>query len=229
MSGMFISYSTCASASAPQEVSAEERQKILEKFKILHKDMHSIFSSVTQEKRLAALKKKVFVEGTVLMAKPNMLKWDIVKPVRSVTVIDGETLTVYHPDSKEAQVYTLSENFIARNSMSFFSTIMSGDLNEIQEKFSVTIFRMDDEVVFNLVPMSKMVRRYVSAIVIHYDAATGLPKDFELSTPKGDKTVTRLTNIKVNPELKPETFRIRLPGDVSITNKIEPMVSPRNN
>ncbi len=70
---------------------------------MLHKDMHSIFASVSQEKQLAALKKKVVVEGTVTMAKPNMLKWDVVKPERSVTVIDGETMTVYHPDIKEAQ------------------------------------------------------------------------------------------------------------------------------
>ena len=107
--GTFLSSRPCNANSSLQEVSAVERQKILEKFKMLHKDMHSIFASVSQEKQLAALKKKVVVEGTVTMASPNMLKWDVVKPERSVTVIDGETMTVYHPDIKEAQVYTLSD------------------------------------------------------------------------------------------------------------------------
>ncbi len=215
----------CAASNSPQELSASERQKILEKFKVLHKDMHSIFASVSQEKQLTSLRKKVVVEGTVTMMKPNMLKWDVVKPERSVTVIDGETMTVYHPDIKEAQVYDLSDHMIARNTMSFFSTAMSGDLAEMEKKFSVSIFRDEGEVLFRLVPISKIVGRYLAAVVIRYDEKTALPKGFEMSTPKGDKTVTRLTNVKVNPELAPGAFQLKMPLDVWITNKIE----PRNN
>lgn len=222
LSPLFFTDSTCASVNGQHEVSADERQKIIGRFKTLRKDMHSVYASVSQEKQLAALKKKVVVEGTVLMARPNMLKWDVVKPEKSVTVIDGETMTVYHPDTKEAQIYTLSENIIARNTMSFFATAMSGDLNEIEGKFMVTMFRKGGDIVFNLVPLSKMVGRYLSAVVIYYDESTGLPRGFDMLTPKGDKTITRLTNIKVNPELKPETFQIKLPGDVWITNRVEP-------
>jgi len=225
LTAFLCSNSASASVNAPQEVSAEERQKIVEKFRMLHEDMRSVFATVTQEKQLAALKKKVVVEGTVMMARPNMLKWDVVKPERSVTAIDGETMTVYYPDIKEAQVYALSDNLIARNTMSFFSTAMSGDLKEMEGKFTVTIFRQDGEIDFRLVPLSKIVGRYLSAVVIHYDEATGLPKGFEVATPKGDRTITRLTNIKVNPEIRPEAFQIKLPGDVWITNKVE----PRNN
>jgi outer membrane lipoprotein-sorting protein len=220
--GTFLSSRPCNANSSLQEVSAVERQKILEKFKMLHKDMHSIFASVSQEKQLTALKKKVVVEGTVTMAKPNMLKWDVIKPERSLTVIDGETMTVYHPDIKEAQVYTLSENLIARNAMSFFSIAMSGDLAEMEERFSVSIFKNDGEVVFRLVPTSKIVGRYLAAVVIHYDEETALPKGFEMSTPKGDKTITRLTNIKVNPDLGPAVFQLKMPLDVWVTNKVEP-------
>lgn len=220
--GTFLPSHPCAANSPLQEVSVVEKQKILEKFKMLHKDMHSIYASVSQEKQLAALKKKVVVQGTVTMAKPNMLKWDVVKPERSVTVIDGETMTVYHPDIKEAQVYALSENLIARNAMSFFSTAMSGDLAEMEERFSVSIFKNDGEVVFRLVPTSKIVGRYLAAVVIHYDEKTALPKGFEMSTPKGDKTTTRLTNIKVNPDLTPGAFQLKMPLDVWVTNKVEP-------
>ena len=220
--GAFLPSGPCNANSSLQELSAVERQKILEKFNMLHKNMHSIFASVSQEKQLAALKKKVVVEGTVTMASPNMLKWDVVKPEKSVTVIDGETMTVYHPDIKEAQIYVLSENLIARNAMNFFSTAMSGNLAEMEERFSVSIFKNEDEVVFRLVPTSKIVGRYLAAVVIHYDEKTALPKGFEMSTPKGDKTITRLTNIKVNPDLGPAVFQLKMPLDVWVTNKVEP-------
>ncbi|MGO9614613.1 MAG: LolA family protein [Dissulfurispiraceae bacterium] len=223
--GTFLPSRPCTANNSLQGVSAVERQGILAKFKLLHENMLSIYASVSQEKQLAALKKKVVVEGTVTMAKPNMLKWDVDKPEKSITVIDGETMTVYHPDIKEAQVYSLSEDLIARNTMSFFSTAISGDLAEMEGKFSVSIFRDDDEVIFRLVPTSKIVGRYLSAVVIHYDEKTALPKGFEMSTPKGDKTITRLSNIKVNPELAPGAFQLKMPRDVWITNKVE----PRNN
>jgi outer membrane lipoprotein carrier protein len=217
---VFPSFS-CASDSL-QEVSASERSKILERFSSAHKGMHSIFAAVRQEKQLAALKKKVVVEGTVLMAKPNMLKWDVIKPTRAITVIDGENMTVYHPDIKEAQVYAMSDNLIARNALGFFSTAMSGNLTQMEDKFKVTIFRDDDEIVFKLVPSSKIVGRYIAAVLIHYDQKTALPKGFEMSTPKGDKTVTKLSNIKVNPEIASDTFQLRMPNDVWITNRAEP-------
>ncbi|HJW85980.1 MAG TPA: hypothetical protein VJ440_05035, partial [Candidatus Brocadiaceae bacterium] len=40
-----------------------------------------------------------------------------------------------------------------------------------------------------LTPLSKMVGKYLSSIIIYYDGDTGLPHGFEMITPKSDKTV----------------------------------------
>lgn len=220
----FISLTSSVPASASnndlQEIPVAERQEILEKMKSLQKTVHAISASVVQEKQLSALKKKVTIEGTVTMAKPNMLRWDIAKPEKSLTVIDGETMTVYHPDVKEAQVYTLAENLIACNTMNFFAAAM-GSLEEMEKKFSVNVFHNGSEIILKLSPLSSIVRKYLSTIVIHYNELTGLPQEFETMTPKGDRIVTKLKNIKTNPELKLDTFKIKLPENVWITNKFE--------
>jgi outer membrane lipoprotein-sorting protein len=224
LTGTVLTSGFChAKNTALHEVSAGEKQMILEKFRLLRRDMRSIHASVVQEKQAAVLKKKIFVKGTVTLAKPNMLKWDVVKPERSVTVIDGETMTVYHPAVREAQVYTLSENIIARNTMTFFSEVMSGEIGEMEAKFRVSVFRNGGEVVIRLVPKSRIVGLYLAGVVIHIDESTALPKGFEVTTPRGDKTVTRLSNIKVNPELSPGTFQLKIPSDVMITNRVEPV------
>ena len=212
---------TYASDDSLQVIAGDEQQKIFEKIKTLQRDIHSLHAHVSQEKQLTILKKKLHVEGTVMIAKPNQLRWDVVKPERSITAIDGETITVYHPDKKEAQIRSLSESLIANNTMSFFMAAMNGSLQEIDKNFTVQIFRKDGEIIFKLTPLSSMVGKYLSAVTIHYDEASGLPRGFEMLTPKGDKTITRLTNIKTNPGLKPETFKIKLPDDVWITNKFE--------
>lgn len=204
-----------------QKVSSTERQEIFEKFKELTKDYHSITATVHQEKQLLLLGEKVHIDGFVTMKKPNMLRWDIVKPAKSITVIDGKEMTVYHPEVKEAQVYTLSGNLIARNTMRFFSAALSGSLSELEKSFTINMFREDKKIVLKLIPLSRMARRYLSAIFIYYEEETGLPLGFEMTTPKGDKTVTRLSNLTVNPEIKPGTFKIELPEDVWITNSVE--------
>ncbi|MDN3513035.1 MAG: outer membrane lipoprotein carrier protein LolA [Candidatus Brocadia sp.] len=211
-----------ASSDTAGEVSFSDRQKILEKLKKLAKDTHTITAIVTQEKQLSLLKKKIYIDGSVVIIKnPNIFRWDIVKPDKSIIVIEDETMTIYHPDVKEAQIYNLSENPVASNTVNFFRTTLWGTYHELERKFSVTILRKNNEIAFQLVPLSKTVGRYLSSILIYYDEGTGFPRGFEMTTPKGGKTVTRLSNIKINPEIKTDTFKLKLPADVWITNNPE--------
>jgi outer membrane lipoprotein carrier protein len=221
LSGLITSQPGMSCANVLTEISPEERPKIIEQFKAAHKETKAISATVSQEKQLVALKKKVLVDGTILMSRPNMLKWDVSSPKRLITAIDGETMIVYHPDLNEAQVYVMSEHVIARNTVGFFSTAMSANLSEMEEKFSVTILRGGGEIVFKLVPLSKIVSRYISEVIIRYDEVSFLPLGFEMNSPKGDKTITKLSNFRVNPEIGPDAFRIKLPKDVFVTNRIE--------
>ena len=219
--GFFLSASIEASSYIEQEVSSADKQRIFERLTELSKDTDSITATINQEKQLSLLKEKICVDGTLIMKKPNMFRWDIVKPDKSIIAVDGETMTVYHPEIKEAQVYNLIGNLIARNTMRFLTITMWGSLNEIEKSFTLDILRKEDEIIFKLVPVSKMISRYVSSIIIQYEEKTGFPRGFEITTPKGDKTVTRLSNIKINPEIKTGTFKIKLPEDVRITNNFE--------
>jgi outer membrane lipoprotein-sorting protein len=214
----------CAAKAGPlRAVSAAEKQKLFERFSLLRRDIRAIHASVVQEKRSPSLKKKVVVKGSVTLARPNMLRWDVVKPERSITAIDGETMVVYHPAVREAQVYVMSENIIARNTMTFFSSVMSGDMGEMEARFRVEVFSNGSEVEIRLAPKSRMIALYLSGVVIHMDEKTALPTGFEVTTPRGDRTVTRLSNIKVNPEIRPGLFQLKLPSDVMITNRVEPV------
>jgi outer membrane lipoprotein carrier protein len=200
---------------------SSENKIILERLSALRKDLHSIRADVSQEKQLAILRKKVYVSGAVTIAKPNRLRWEVSKPDRSVTVIDGETMTVYHPDLKEAQTYKLSENIMARNSLSLFASAMSGAIEELEKKFKVEVSSWENEIVLRLVPISRIAGRYLSSVTIYYDKAKGLPRAFEVLTPKGDSTLTKLENITINPPIDAETFRMKLPPDAWITNKFD--------
>lgn len=204
------------------EVALGERNKIVGKLNSLQSDIRSISASVRQERHLTALKKKVVVNGTIVLAKPDKLRWDVSSPSKMITALDGETMTVYHPDIKEAQVYVLSEDMVARNTSNFLVSVFnSGSLNELEKKFNVAIFKGSGEIVFKMTPLSNIVRRYIEKIIVFYNPVSGLPQGFDMYTPKGDRTITRLSDIKINPAVKPGLFTIALPDDVWITNQVK--------
>lgn len=213
-----------AAETGRQELSPEERHYALQKIREAQKDIKAIAASVTQEKRLTTLKKPLVTEGGLLVERPSMLRWDVQKPERTITVLDGKEMTIYRPGAKEARIYQLSEHAIARNSAVFFAAALSGDFDELERKFNVHVFRSGSDILIRLEPVGIAVR-YLTSITIAYDGSTGLPRVLELITPKGDRITTTLSKVRTNPVLKNDAFRLSLPRDVRVTNRSDDVPS----
>ena len=221
---LFLSSSAIAApADSMRAPDSNENNDVFEKIRQMQNNVHTLSATIEQEKNYSALKKAIHVNGRIILKKPNLLRWEADAPERSVISVDGVTMTVYYPDIKEAKRYKLSEQFIAKNTMRFFSSIMWGSFEDMEKQFALAVSRDKGRISFELKPLSKIVRRYLSSVVISYDDRTGLPLSFEITTPKGDRTITTLSDIKVNPELEPDTFNLKLPHDVWIINNIEPV------
>jgi len=217
-----IFVSPCKASSDIKQVTATvERKRIVENLNRQHENINSMTAKVYQRKHLSLLKKDIHMKGTIFLQKPDMLRWETVSPERSFTVIKDKTMTVFHPDVNEAELYKFSEHFMARNTMHFFSSVVWGSVEGMEKRFNVEVFRRNGDIAAELKPLSKMAARYLSSITIFYNEKTGLPTGFEVTTPKGDRTVTELTDLKVNPELRPDIFKIKLPPGVLITNRPE--------
>ncbi len=197
------------------------KYEILESIKSRHQNIDSIKAAVYQDKQLSMLNKPVHVEGTIVLQRPGKLRWETFVPEKSIVVINMKTITKYYPDSGEAEIHNLSDNFIAQNTMRFFSSIMWGAVEDMDGRFSVEIVEDNDEVIVALTPLSKMVAKYLSSVLIFYNGATGMPQGFSVSTPKGDKTVTRLADVVMGEEVSRDTFELILPADVRVRDYTE--------
>lgn len=202
-----------------------EKKAVIEHLNGLQKNINSITAKASQIKKTNLLKKELRSEGAVSLKKPNFMRWEINKPEKTITAVDGEKMTIYRPKAKEAELYDLSENIIARNAINFFSSSINMSLDELEKKFSVNIYRTSDNFVFELKPKSKMTSKYLEVIYIWYNKKNGLPSEFEVISSNSDKTHTWLTDIVVNPDLSPDMFRLTLPDEVWITNKVSPAAS----
>ncbi|MBF0318536.1 MAG: outer membrane lipoprotein carrier protein LolA [Nitrospirae bacterium] len=182
----------------------------------------AVSASVYQTKHLAMLKKAIETQGTVLLARPHRLRWEITNPDRSITLIDETTITIYKPLEKEADIYAIDSNIAAKQSMAFFSSTMWGDLSEMEKRFKADIYIKKGYIIYKLVPTSEMAARYLTSIVIYFNEATGTPAGFELVTPKGDRYVTSLKDVKKNPTFGTDMFNLKLPKEVWIRDHTKP-------
>ena len=209
-------FALAASGASHPESPSHDEKEILQHFREKHKDTHAIRATVYQDKNLVALKDPVHVEGTVLLEKPGLLRWEAHVPEKSVTIIDRDTMQVYYPDDKEAEIHKLSDHLIARSTMTFFGSVMWGDMENMEKRFAVSMHQDGGELRIQLQPRSRIVSRYLSSIIIRYNNQTGMPRGFEVTTPKGDRTVTRIDELMVNPEIDSDAFTLILPPDVRV-------------
>jgi outer membrane lipoprotein-sorting protein len=195
---------------------AVETSDILQSIREKHEGTHAIRATVYQKRDLAALKNPVYVEGTIILEKPGKLRWDAHAPEKSVTIINRDTMQVYYPDDREAEIHKLSDQFIARNTITFFGSVLWGDIGDMEKRFSVSMHPEGDVLFIRLEPRSKIMSRYLSSIIIRYNRKTGMPQGFEVTTPKGDRTVTTLKDLQINPEIGADTFVLQLAPDVRV-------------
>lgn len=194
---------------------------ILEQIRQKHGNTQAIKATVHQDRKLHSLREPIHITGTIILQKPGILRWEAAAPEKTTMIIDRKTITKYYPDTEEAEIYRLSDNFIARSTMVFFSSVMWGALEEMEKKFSVETVRESDDIIVKLVPLSKIVSKYLSSVIIFYSEETGMPKGFEVETPKGDTTVTRLEDIIMDPDIGADTFTLKLPASVRVRDYTE--------
>ena len=213
---LFVFFFLPASLTFSDELSLSDKHEIINKLTQARKNIHSIRADLKQEKNLSALKEKINIRGTIILKKPDLLRLDTEEPFKSQIAFDGKTMTIYHPDINEAEIYDTTDNKKAQYAMKFFSSSLWSSLEEMEKEFNVSLYHQDSKVVFELSPLSMVVARYLTSIVVYYEEKTGIPLQIISKTPHNDTIVTTLANIEINPEVKPETFTIKMPENVWI-------------
>ncbi len=226
---LIVFLSTCIPAGAVEPLllpgrvieDRAEQDRIVRHLGDLQKGIDAIRSSASQDRGLTALDGDIHTEGIIIIKRPNMLRWESSAPVRSVIVSDGVTMTRYYPEIGEAEQVKIRDDFAARNTMDFFASLFWGSLDKLEQKFSLKLHEGAGQTVFVLMPRSKMLKRFVKSLSIEYDTVTGLPVAFDMTTPGGDRTVTRFFHTEVNPDITPGIFKIVLAPGIRIINQID--------
>lgn len=198
-------------------ISGVERDRWFEEVRERQKGVSGLSAAVVQRKRDPLLKKEAVTRGKLSFRKPASLRWEVESPERLIVVMDGRTVTTYHPAKKEAERRDMLDDFASRAVMGFIESGISASLPELERRFRVDLFRSDGQMLLRLIPRSKMLSRLIASIRIYQDPVEGRPRRIVVEGARGDRTETTFSREILNPEFPPDTFALRLGPEVQVT------------
>ncbi len=205
-----------AATPAGTEVRGEERVQLLERLREQQRGIQSVRAAVVQRRQHPLLKAEAVSEGTLLLQRPNRLRWEVTRPNRLIILIDGDTLLIYRPDQREAERRDLREDFVSRAAASFLTVAMDLTPAELEKRFQVEVLREDGRMLLVLTPRSPLIAQVVASVTISLQDGDAVPRSIVVMGQKGDRTETTLSHVIVNPSLPEDAFALPLGPEVRI-------------
>ena len=146
-----------------------ERLKAANTFETLQADF-------VQTRHSQMLTKDLVSEGRVALVAPDKLRWEVVKPYRSVFVTEGE-------------VPAQDRRFRIPTDKDFTATVLEGE-----------------DVVVKLVPLRRDLKQLFREIIVHADKKSFRIHTALLVTPEGDWTQLEFKNIRTGQSIDPKLF-----------------------
>jgi len=137
---------------------------------------------------------------------------------RRSVIIAGRKLQIYFPKINTVQVYDLGKGGeqIDRFIMLGFGT--SG--TELAKSFNVTVtgteaLKGSPSIKLALIPTSDEAKKYITKIEMWVpDHGAPYPLQEKIYEPSSDYKLTSYSDVKINPELKPDALKLKLPKGV---------------
>lgn len=195
---------------SPMEV-AKMVQSTYAKTKTLHADFQQITTSrMSDRERLGA--------GTMLLAKPGLMRWDYTEPDQQVFVCDGETISMYFAKEHQMMVTKAKDYLESDVTYAFFTG--KGDL---QRDFVVAGPEEEDltepRTGYQLKLTPKQGHPQIEFINIWVDRASFLLQRLQVTDKFGTVTDLTFSKVTINEEAPAERFHFTPPEGTEIIDK----------
>ncbi len=200
---------------------AQPLEKVLARMDDAAKSFQSLTGKVQKITYTAVIKDKSVESGSVLLkrAKPRDLRMLIqfTEPDEKSVAFQGRKAQIYYPKIQTVQEYDLGKH---RNLVDQFLLLGFGTPgSELSRSYSIKM--LGEEKVAGqtaarmlLVPKSEQAREHLKEVELWVADATGQPVQQKFVQPSGDYTQITYQEIKLNPNLKDDELKLKLPKGV---------------
>lgn len=187
-------------ADSAQEKAASQLSALLSKSETIQ----GRFSQFTLDASGAQLQES---SGTMELKRPGMFRWVTEPPMEQELVSDGQKIWLYDPDLLQVSIQTMDERVTHTPAL-----LLSGNVRQLQDSFSIEQQEQDGIVRFNLKPKAPdtlfdSLRLSFMGERIH---------DMQLEDAVGQRTNIMFMSLRMNEPLADSHFQFQIPAGVDV-------------
>ena len=172
--------------------------------------VRSVQASFTQVQHRSLLAFPLESTGTLAFTRPDRILWRVEKPAPSIFVIDGTKVGMAYPELGVREEMDLHGNAEAERLTRGLMVWLAGDLEQVTRDYDVAWVPGPPSVAV-LTPKDPTLRELLSELELTVSGEPPRVEQVVLHEPDGDRVEIRLTDLVLDPELPPDTFRLPAP------------------
>ncbi len=166
----------------------------------------TIQCSFSQEKNISLLTEKSIAKGKFYFKRESKVMLDYQQPIKNQIVMDGSRLVL--KEGKKITEMDVNKSRVFRQLNSIIIGSINGSLFSSKE-FSVQLLENSTLVKAELKPTAKMLKKFISSIVILLDKKDFTATRIEMNETSGDNTILTFSNKVINGEVNDSLFAVK--------------------
>ena len=211
-----VAFFTSAHARAA-ELSAADTTALLKNLQSHRVKNPSLTADFTEQKASRLLAKPLVSQGTLSFQAPNKFRRELKGNNPSMTVSNGQTLWIYYPNFKEAELYKMGQRAFFDDAIAALTAGLN--LQHVADFYSIKAFdEGSDKFRLVLTPRTSGLRRLLRELTVWLHADLTIDRT-EAQLPKGDRIVTEYRNPR-STSLPASTFEFTPPAGANVTQPL---------
>jgi outer membrane lipoprotein-sorting protein len=200
-----------------------ELHAVLDRMDAVAKNFRTFSAQFTQKHFTAVLKEFSAPDtGEFCYARTKdgsvLMRHEIMNPGKRILTIKGDTLTVYRPAIKEAQIASREK---MRDIVEYLALGIGQSSSKLREKFKISYKGTEsiDKVkcsVILFVPKDAKTASHLASITIWLKESTATPAQYKFEEPSEDYLLISFSSEKLNAKIPDSKFEQKLPQGVEI-------------
>lgn len=151
--------------------------------------------------------------GTMMVARPQLFRWEVKTPFEQLIVADGKEVWVHDPDLAQAVVRRFDRQLADTPALLF-----GGDAKRIGEHFRVSVIEdKRGSLRFELSPVSE--DALFETLRVGFQG--NVLRDMTLVDGLGQKTTITFRDVKLNPDIPPARFAFTPPSGTDVIREMD--------
>jgi outer membrane lipoprotein-sorting protein len=176
----------------------------------------SLEANFKEERQVKILKEPVVNEGKFWFTPPDKVRREITGKSPSTTVIDGNTMTIYYPNLKTAELYDLSKRPSLRDSLQALTAGLN--FQRVRTYYNVEASKDGNYYSVTLTPKTSAFRKLFRLVTVQLDGNL-TPVRSDIETARSEPITITYSNVRRDP-INDSMFQFSPPAGTNITHPL---------